>query len=210
MLRKRWTATKKEEVTESLLNFREKRKWQIALRRYILEGNKGSYYAPYFGIDSKSFRSWIEVQFDENLNWSNFSKEWQFDHIVPVAYFRFSNEADLRLCWNFTNIRVEKLQLNKNRGHRIDVLAAKSYFQTVYNATGYNMCLEMVGKIEQLEVSQIESNLVLEQFVLDRKSYLQILSTFSAYEFEQLNSGLTVDEILEERKFLARHNKNGD
>jgi hypothetical protein len=48
MKRKRWTA--KTEVDASLLQFREKRKWQIALRRYILERNKSTYYAPFFGL----------------------------------------------------------------------------------------------------------------------------------------------------------------
>ena len=111
MVRKKWTP--KEEVTEGLLKFRAKRRWQIALRRYIIEKNPCFAYAPYFGLDIENFRKWIEIQFDEELNWDNFSKKWQFDHIVPVAYFDFDSESDLRLCWNFMNVSVEKLQLNK-------------------------------------------------------------------------------------------------
>ena len=72
MKRKRWTA--QTEVNEELLTFREKRKWQIALRRYVIEQNRSSFYAPYFGLDIKSFRDWIEVQFDRGMNWDNFSK----------------------------------------------------------------------------------------------------------------------------------------
>ena len=68
-------------------NFNEKRKWQIALRRYVLEKNKSSQYARYFGLPIYMFRNWIELQFDESLNWDNFSTAWQFDHIVPIALF---------------------------------------------------------------------------------------------------------------------------
>ena len=75
MPRKKWTPH--EEVTGSVLTFREKRKWQIALRRYVLEKNKSSFYAPYFGLGIETFRKWIEVQFDSETNWENFSESWQ-------------------------------------------------------------------------------------------------------------------------------------
>lgn len=205
MVRKRWTAKKEGEVTDSALKFREKRKWQIALRRYILAENKSSYYAPYFGLDIKSFKKWIEIQFDRDMSWENFSKTWQFDHIVPVTYFDFGNEADLRLCWNFVNIRTEKLHLNKNRGHRIDVLAAKAYFEALFNTTGYQVCLDMIKKIESIEVSQIESNLALEEFISSNKKHIELIAGFSAYEFVQLNSGLSVEEVLQESAFLKKH-----
>src|ERR1700761_583282 len=133
MARKRWTP--KEEVNDALLLFREKRKWQIALRRYILEQRWGSSYAPYFGLDIVNFRKWIELQFDTETNWGNFSETWQFDHIIPVAYFDFGNDLDLRLCWNFINIRLEKISNNKNRGHRVDVLASRAYFERLYEQT---------------------------------------------------------------------------
>jgi len=204
MARKKWTP--KEEVTDSLLLFREKRKWQIALRRYVLEQKWGSGYAPFFGLDSVNFRKWIELQFDEETSWENFSAQWQFDHIVPVAYFDFGNEADLRLCWNFTNIRIEKLMLNKKRGHRIDVLASKAYFERLFEQTRYPICRDMVRKIEEIEVSEIGTTVLLEEFIREKSTYLQDLSSFSAYEFSMLNEGVAVATILAEREFLRKLN----
>ena len=202
MARKKWTP--KVEITESLLLFREKRKWQIALRRYVLEQKWGSAYATYFGLDSANFRKWIELQFDEETNWDNFSSSWQFDHIVPVAYFDFGSESDLRLCWNFVNIRLEKLTLNKKRGHRIDVLACKGYFENLYRQTQYSPCLEMVRKIEAIEISEIGSTGGLENFVRENRHYLEEISSFSAYEYSLLNQGAAVEEILAEREFLSK------
>ena len=202
MERKKWTA--KTEVNDALLKFREKRKWQIALRRYVLEENKSSYYAPFFGLGIKKFREWISQQFNEDLNWENFSEAWQFDHIVPVAYFDFRNEADMRLCWNFTNIRVEKTNLNKNRGNRIDVLAAKTYFEKLFDQTGYAICKKMIEKITQIEVSQIDSNKKLAQFILENKTYLDALTQFTSHEYEKLNTGTPFESVLFELNFLKK------
>lgn len=202
MPRKKWTS--QTEITEDLLKFREKRKWQIALRRYILEQNRCFYYAPYFGIDITSFRQWVDYQFDEETNWENFSDLWQFDHIIPVTYFDFKEENELRLCWNFTNIRIEKLQLNKNRDTRIDVLGAKSYFESLFKNTGYQICQKMLEKIVRIEISQVASNEKMENFVKERKPILDIMATFSAYEYDKLNAGNSIEKILEEREFIKK------
>lgn len=201
-MRKKWTA--KTEVNKALEKFREKRKWQIALRRYVLEKNKCSFYAPYFGLDVNKFREWIELQFEEGLNWNNFSTTWQFDHIVPVAYFDFADENDLFLCWNFINIRVEKVEYNKNRGNRVDVLAAKSFFETLQKETGYDVCGKMVEKIIRIEVSQIASNSVLEKFIIENKNYLNTVAGFSSYEFDKLNAGTELKSVLFEKNFLKK------
>jgi hypothetical protein len=201
-MRKRWTP--KTEVTDSLLKFREKRKWQIALRRYVLEKQRTTFYAPYFGLDIPTFRKWIEIQFNGDLNWENFSSAWQFDHIVPVTYFDFNDDKDLRLCWNFINIRVERLDMNKNRGNRVDVLAAKTYFETIFLETGYSLCQKMVEKIDQIEVSQIQSSKTLENFIQENKPMLDTLATFGVSEFDKLNDGMPLKDILAEKELFKK------
>jgi hypothetical protein len=202
MARKKWTA--RQEITDSLLLFREKRKWQIALRRYVIEQKPTAFYPPYFGLDIINFRKWMELQFDEDTNWGNFSIAWQFDHIVPVAYFDFTSEAELRLCWNFINIRLEKISLNRNRGHRVDVLASKAYFKKMHRETGYPICLGMIDKIDRIEVAEIRSTKAMKEFVLANLKFLETASSFSDYEFSRLNQGLSVDMIIKERELLKK------
>jgi hypothetical protein len=201
-MRKKWTP--EEEPTPALLKFREKRKWQIALRRYVIEKQKCVRYAPYFGLDIESFRAWIEIQFDETTNWENFATTWQFDHIVPVNYFEFRDESDMKLCWNFINIRVEKIDHNRGRGNRIDVIAAKSFFEKLLQETSLVICQQMIDKIERIEVSQIVSNSNLEAFIIKRKSQLEKLATYERGDFEKLNLGLTVEQVEYERAFLKK------
>lgn len=202
MGRKKWTP--KLEITDELLKFREKRKWQLALRRYVLEKKPAYAYAPYFGLDVEGFRQWIALQFTTELNWANFATAWQFDHIVPVTYFDFSDEADLLLCWNFVNIRVERLGLNKARGNRMDVLAVKPYFQDLYNKTGYNFCQKMIDKLAIIEVSNIESDPEIEKFIIKNKEHLEMIATLNSEEFARFNQGVSVKNILLEREILKK------
>lgn len=202
MARKKWTP--QTEVTESLIRFREKRKWQLGYRRYVLERSPSESYAPYFGLDIETLRKWFELQFTDEITWDNFGKAWQFDHIVPATYFDYSDENDLFLCWSFINIRVEKLSLNKNREHRIDLLAVRPYFQDLYNKTGFSLCLKMLEKIAAIEISNIESHPAIEQFIIDNKDLLEHISGFDSEEFNSLNKGVTAQDILLEREILRK------
>lgn len=202
MIRKKWTA--KEEVTELDIRVRDKKKWQLALRRYVLEKQVSENYAPYFGLDIESFRVWIEIQFTEELNWKNVGSKWQFDHIVPVAYFDFDIEEDLKLCWNFINIRVEKIELNKVRGNRIDVMAVKPYFEQLYSKTNYFLCPKMLAKIDEIEVSNIVSEPKIEDFINARKADLEIMYSLTAAEFAQMNRGVPFKDVLLEREILKK------
>ncbi|MEO6669666.1 MAG: hypothetical protein ABIN36_09345 [Ferruginibacter sp.] len=202
MARKKWTP--QEEVTDSLLKFREKRKWQLAFRRYILERNPSESYAPYFGLDIENYRNWIELQFYEGLSWGNFGSQWQFDHLVPVAYFDYSNPDDLALCWNFINIRIEKLDLNTTMGNSIEIIAVKPYFEALYNKTGYSLCLRMLEKINALIHSNNVSEPGLENFIIDNRENLEKLRTLSMEEFARLNNGMTLKDIFLEREILRK------
>ncbi len=170
MARKKWEA--KTELTPELIKFREKRKWQINLRRYVIEKSPCPPYAPYFGLDIENIRNWFEYQFTKDLNWENFAKKWQFDHIIPVTYFDQSSEEERRLCWNFTNLRVETFKLNKDRGDRLDILGAKSYFDELYLITGYHITKALRDKIARIELSEFISSEPQQKFLAEHKEYL--------------------------------------
>ena len=200
--RKKWAA--KTEITPALQKLREKRKWQIALRRYVLYRNPSAFYAPYFGLDIQNLRNWFEFQFENGVGWEDFGKKWQFDHIIPVTHFDFSDNLELKLCWNFINIRVEHIQLNKNRGNPVDLLATQSYFNELYKKTNYTPCLKILQKIEKIELSEIVSSVKQQEFILKNKSYLELIEDYSTFEFELLNSGRDADSIQKEIAFFKK------
>jgi len=192
------------ETPESLHRKREKRRWQMALRRYVIEKAPSGAYAKYFGLDIEFFREWIEVQLKDGLTWDNFAIKWQFDHIVPVAYFDYSNEEDLLLCWNFINIRVERVEHNKVRGNRVDVMAVRAYFEDLYNKTGYSFCTRMLDKIKAIEIANIESNKELEEFIVKNQDYFEQIAEFSQDDFNRLNDGVSFKNILAEKEIAKK------
>ncbi len=192
------------ETPESLHRKREKRRWQMALRRYVIEKNPSSAYAKYFGLDIEFFREWIAIQFKNGLSWDNFAEKWQFDHIVPVAYFDYSNEEDLLLCWNFINIRVEIIEKNKARGNRVDVMAVRTYFEDLYSKTQYPFCTRMLEKIKTIEVANIESNKELEGFIIKNQIYFEQISLLDKYDFQRLNAGVPFKTILTEKEIARK------
>jgi len=195
MERKRWTP--QTEVSEALLTFREKRKWQIALRRYLIEKQPSLQYAPYFGLDIENFREWISIQFTEDCNWQNFSQNWQLDHYIPLSYFDLGIENERILAWNFTNIRLSLVK-SVNTPDQIGLLAAKSYFNQLFTATGYYISKLMVEKIEELERMKDPKIQVYTKFIIERTAYLSIIETFTAEEFKLINTGTSVANILAE------------
>ena len=188
-----------------ILESREKRKWQINLRRYVLERSPCPQYAPYFGLDILNIRKWFEYQFENGSTWENFGEKWQFDHVIPVTYFDHNDEQELRLCWNFTNIRVEPLEMNKNRGSCIDVLGAKSYFDELYKRTNYPITKELRDKITKIELSELMSSEPQQKFLADQKDYLAHIENYSAFEFELLNHGRSIEDIRMEMEFLKKN-----
>jgi hypothetical protein len=170
----------------------------------VLERAPSEAYAFYFGLDIERLRRWFELQFTGELNWDNFGKAWQFYHVVPTAYFDYSNENDLQLCWSFINIRVEKLESDQSIVHRIDPLAVRPYFQGLYNKTGFSLCLKMLEKIAVIESATIEAQPLIEAFMIENRSLLETLSGLEHEEFNRLNQGTTADELLLEREILRK------
>ena len=193
-----------EQITNYTSKFKEKRKWQIALRRYILQNNQTSAYASYFGIDIQGFRNWIEIQFTEGLNWGNFGLAWQFDHIVPVAFFDFAQEKDLYLCWSFINIRVAKLDEQTNKANKTALLVVRKYFNDLFNNTGFLVCRQMVDKIQQMEASIIICNPKQEVFVKENKEKLEALSRLTAGEMSLFNQGTSLKDILLQKEIIKK------
>lgn len=197
MLRKKWTP---REQSPDVLESREKRKWQIALRRYVFLQSPCTYYAPFFGLDAAKLREWIASQFEEGMNWENFSKEWYFGHVLSPSFFKFTSEEDLKLCWNFLNINVVKKAEGENGG----LAQARQYYRELYAATGLELCTAMLSKIDAAETcaaNQFEHRI---RFTQTHKDYILSVSAFDAYQFERLNNGLNAEDIIKEKEMLDK------
>lgn len=197
--------------------FRETRKWQLAYRRFVIEGIPGEKYAPYFGLNRDGLREWFELQFTAELSWDNFGTHWQFEHIIPLSYFNFELEQDLLLCWNFINIRVQEKGIRQEgmeadgRRHegmegswQVDTLGAKQYFKTMYKNTGFSVAEKMVHKIERIESSMATIMPPQHDFIQQKKDWLENIASLNKEEFLRFNGGMPVKDLLIEREILKK------
>lgn len=123
-----------------------KHRWQMSLRRYLIHGYKSANYSDYFGITQANFKLWIETQFVNGMNWDNYGTVWDFDHIIPVCYFDFTDKDDLILCWNFLNIQATRIPNNKNKSSRLDVPFFIEYFGRLASVTDYQIAERLCYK----------------------------------------------------------------
>jgi len=161
-------------------------------------------YAPYFGLDIETLRKWFETQFTTDMGWESFGKTWQFDHIVPVNCFDFTVETDLKMCWSFVNIRVKAIQSENDPASWMDMVAARGYFKSLYDTTRYEPCNHLLQKIDTLEKSDPTNAEKQVAFILLHAPYLSAIENYSAFEFDLLNNGRTVDEVVKETSFLRK------
>lgn len=178
---------------------KEKRKWQIALRRYLLESQPSTQYAPYFGISIQGFRKWIKAQL-QDLTWDDFGKKWQLEHIVSFQYFDITKDEDLRLCWNFLNIRVKNLEHKSCL--EVNDLAALNYFESIYQTTGLPISQQMVDKLKSLQRFHLPESI--NQWLLQEKSTLLQTSTLNPDAVIRLNQGESLEHLISENDLLQK------
>lgn len=198
MSRKKWTP--REGNSPALIESREKRKWQIALRRYVFLQSPCTGYAPFFGLDARQLREWIAIQFKEGMNWDNFSTHWYFGHVLSPSFFHFEQEEDMKLCWNFLNICV----MDKQAGgaEHSELFQAKAYYQQIVAASGSPVGEAMLNRIAEVEKTAGMYTETRLQFIQTHKTYINTLSELDAWQFEQLNNGTGLEQVLKEKELL--------
>ena len=72
----------------------------------------------YLGTTSEIFKSWIEFNFEENMNFENHGKYWHVDHVIPVSKFNINKEEDVLKCFNWINLspltKIDNLTKSNN------------------------------------------------------------------------------------------------
>ncbi len=57
------------------------------------------------GITRDDFRKYIQDKFTMDMRWDNYGKVWQIDHIIPSAWFDFTDMDEILVCCHYTNLQ---------------------------------------------------------------------------------------------------------
>lgn len=201
--RKPWTS--KTVITDVVLLEREKKKWQVNLRRYIVEKLPSIKYAPYFGLDIENFRNWISLYFDDSLNWDNFGTEWKFSNYIPLSFFNFNDENDLKLCWYFLNIKVEKIHSVKYKEQ--EILNILNYFKELYFLTKMPILLQYIEKVNFFLNNKIIIDEKLINYLSNNRTLIEELKNFNEVELYKINAqNVKIYDLILEKNILKKFN----
>jgi len=98
------------------------------------------------GCPDEFFRSWLEFQFDDEMNWDNYGTYWHIDHVLPVSMFNHDNIEAVKKCWNWVNLRPLEAKENSKKSNSVDFrlyddqeILADQFFETLQLP---NSCLD--------------------------------------------------------------------
>lgn len=64
------------------------------------------------GCTSSQLREHLQNKFRNGMTWQNYGTYWQVDHILPCAAFDHTDIKEVKICWNWQNLRP--LEADKN------------------------------------------------------------------------------------------------
>ena len=84
-----------------------------------LKGKKaGQKWEDLVGYTVQDLMEYLEKQFDSRMNWDNYGRYWQLDHIKPKALFRYAKPEDkeFKECWRLDNLQPLEARANNIKG----------------------------------------------------------------------------------------------
>lgn len=85
---------------------------QASLQYIIRRIREGTYEK---GTRYDTFACWFEYNFTEEMNWDNYGKYWDIDHVVPVSKWNLEDEEQLELCSDWKNLMPLECCANKHK-----------------------------------------------------------------------------------------------
>ena len=88
--------------------------------------NKNNKTIDILGCSIKQLKHHLESQFKPEMNWNNYGKVWEIDHIVGICNFNLSKSEEQQKCFHYTNLQplfktteiAEQLGYNDEIGNR--------------------------------------------------------------------------------------------
>jgi hypothetical protein len=92
---------------------------QRARLRHALNGRlKAAKTVELLGCDGEALKRHLEKQFVFGMTWENYGSRWHIDHIKPCAAFDFTDPAQQRECFHFSNLQPLWAEDNQKKGGR--------------------------------------------------------------------------------------------
>lgn len=100
------------------INFRLSKIYRNRLTSYIKGENN---IMKYLKCDLVELKSFIEIQFTQDMSWENKGTVWELDHVIPISKFNLENPKHIEICFHWCNLKpLYKLNNRKKSNKLID------------------------------------------------------------------------------------------
>lgn len=69
------------------------------------------------GCSLKELKYHLTKQFTKEMNWTNYEKVWEIDHIIPCSAFDLSNFEELQRCSHYSNLHPLLIKENRKKSN---------------------------------------------------------------------------------------------
>lgn len=95
------------------INFKLKHNLRSRFYNAIKRNSKKGSVLTLIGCSIDNLKIYLSNQFHEGMTWDNYGSSWEIDHIKPLFLCDHANIEELKIYWNFNNLRP--LFKSKNR-----------------------------------------------------------------------------------------------
>lgn len=114
------------------IQFRLSKIYRNRLNSYIKGENDNIKYLKCSLIELQNF---IEIQFENNMNWDNRSDIWELDHIIPISKFNLENQIHKETCFHWCNLKPILKSDNRQKSNKLfeDIIKTHHEFTLHYS-----------------------------------------------------------------------------
>lgn len=122
---KKYRKLYKEKINKSTVE-RRKKNYNIRLKHVLrnrlystLKYNRKTVSAiNLLGCTIKYLKQYLENQFTKKMNWTNYGKYWEIDHIKSCSSFDLSKAREQKKCFHYKNLRPLTIKENRRRNKK--------------------------------------------------------------------------------------------
>lgn len=81
-----------------------KKMQQSALRKFLRGEAIPTKLREWIGLNAGELKVLLDSRMQPSMDWKNYGKHWQVDHIAPFWIFNLEDEKDLKLLWHPDNL----------------------------------------------------------------------------------------------------------
>lgn len=85
----------------------------------IIQGQKSMATKELLGYDAEELKNHIESLWTENMNWENWGKEWEIDHIYPLSQYLKEGETRPHIINGLNNLQPLTKIKNRKKSNKL-------------------------------------------------------------------------------------------